>query len=559
MLNDFHQFLEFTRDRSLHQARTISSNEIVNQNQHTPTWIHSYDQHNRKESTPNTKCSHPHNDSNESISSAPKQHKVRDNNDHTNRFTGRVGAATTTTTTTTTTTINQQLSASNIPFDQLKRAVSSNLPCFFIDFEQTANTKKPPSAFEIRNLIEQYFKEHNVRIQPFSLVGWSGKRLKLGVNNKEDYVSLVNTENWPNVIDNIPITVTKPKYIPDCFALVVRYVPVELEIEAVRDEIKRTITSADNIKHINYAYARKTNDFRFTVADLSEYNSALKLGRISIGDHWLSVTPFLTGNRMTYCTRCWKIGHIRDQCKTITQRCRVCLQEITKREEHRCSNTAKCAQCDGDHHSLNSQCSVIRNYRAELKEEVKTAIESGKLQRYDNAKQPGFSNKNQDFPAFNEEDKFQQHQRNTWFRNQPEAHRNVDSETTKLLSILNENITLMRESSERVEDKLVKTEAKLNQTALDSTLCVSTLEKWMVNLQVLVEKIIWPIAAQLKPNLVKELEPLLDKMGQIRLTMGTDYNSRRKRAESPPIQSNSSTSKEPINEAVPNTIKPKKK
>ncbi|CAF0713219.1 unnamed protein product [Adineta steineri] len=116
----------------------------------------------------------------------------------------------------------------------------------------------------------------------------------------------------------------------------------------------------------------------------------------------------------------------------------------------------------------------------------------------------------------------------------------------------------MRESNERVEDKLVRIEAKLNQTALDSTLCISTLEKWMVNLQVLVEKVIWPITAQLKPNLLKDLEPLLDKMGQIRLTMSTDYNSRRKRAESPPIQSNSSTSKESNNETVPNTTKPKK-
>ncbi len=99
---------------------------------------------------------------------------------------------------------NQQQRKS-LPFDQLKRAVSSNLPCFYIDFEQSITLHQLPSDFEARNVIEKHFKEQNIHIQHFSLVGWANKRLKLGVNNKEDYMVLVSTDKWPTTVKNIPI------------------------------------------------------------------------------------------------------------------------------------------------------------------------------------------------------------------------------------------------------------------------------------------------------------------------------------------------------------------
>ncbi len=113
-----------------------------------------------------------------------------------------------------------------------------------------------------------------------------------------------------NNYKNFPAKIIIPKFISNCFALVARYVPLQLDSEFVKEEIKRSIASADNIKPIHQAYERTSNDFRFTVTDLTEYNTAHELGRISIGHHWLSITPSLTGNRMTYYTRCWKIGHM---------------------------------------------------------------------------------------------------------------------------------------------------------------------------------------------------------------------------------------------------------
>ncbi|CAF4630647.1 unnamed protein product, partial [Rotaria sp. Silwood2] len=85
--------------------------------------------------------------------------------------------------------------------------------------------------------------------------------------------------------------------------------------ESAAEEIKRTITSVDNIKQINNAYERKSNDLRFTVADLKEYNAALELSRIWINTRWLTIALFLSGNRLTYCSKYWKIEHLHENCK----------------------------------------------------------------------------------------------------------------------------------------------------------------------------------------------------------------------------------------------------
>ena len=84
--------------------------------------------------------------------------------------------------------------------------------------------------------------------------------------------------------------------MPDAFVLVVHYVPLQYDEDYVRQEIERNLESEENIRRIQYCFQRRTNDFRFIVKNLREYNSLLKLGRISIGNTFCIVTPFLTGN-----------------------------------------------------------------------------------------------------------------------------------------------------------------------------------------------------------------------------------------------------------------------
>ena len=123
-----------------------------------------------------------------------------------------------------------------IPFDHLKRAIASNLPCFLIEYDQVDNSKKRPPDATAASLIEDHFRQQGISIT-FSLVGYTGNKLKLGVNNKETYAILVSTDKWPTQINDININIIKPKFTPDSFALVVRYVPLQYNDEFVKDEI----------------------------------------------------------------------------------------------------------------------------------------------------------------------------------------------------------------------------------------------------------------------------------------------------------------------------------
>ncbi|CAF1475916.1 unnamed protein product, partial [Didymodactylos carnosus] len=274
-------------------------------------------------------------------------------------------------------TLNRQYLSNNnqysVPFSHLKRAVTNNLPCFIIQFDSHISPSEFPSSVIASDLIHENLIQNGVRINPFSVAVLTGKyELKLGVNNKEDYSILILTDKWPTHVSNKRITVVKPKFVPECFTLVIRYVPITFNLEQVNEEIKRSIKSADHFKEIIYSYERSTRDYRFIVADLREYNVALQLGRIAVGNRLLPITTYKAANKMTYCTKRWGLGHLRDVCTILTLRCRICLGNFGP--NHQCSNVLKCANCQLEHHSLDPRCDVIRRYRTELNKAVNMAI-----------------------------------------------------------------------------------------------------------------------------------------------------------------------------------------
>ncbi|CAF4854897.1 unnamed protein product [Rotaria socialis] len=211
-----------------------------------------------------------------------------------------------------------------LPFEELKRAVSNNHPCFLIKYDLDVNSKNHSPDISAASIFEDHFKQQGISII-FSLVDHS-----------------------------------------------VHYVPLQYNEEYVKEEIERNLQSAENVKRIQYHFRRRTNDFQFVVKDLREYNCTIKLGRMSIGNTLCTITQFLAGNRMTFCTRCWCLGHMRDKCE---------LGNLINGQTHICLNRTRCAQCNDDHQSLSSECDEVVKYRSELKAQVNNAISSGKLHR----------------------------------------------------------------------------------------------------------------------------------------------------------------------------------
>ncbi|CAF2130799.1 unnamed protein product [Rotaria magnacalcarata] len=318
----------------------------------------------------------------------------------------------------------QQQQQHRIPFEQLKRAVSSNLPCFFIEYEHAENSKNRPSDISAARVIEDYFKQQGISIS-FSLVGHTGNKLKFGVNNKNSYATLINTDKWPSQIHNINITVGYRLEIPFC-----------------------------------------------------------------------TITPFLTGNRMTYCTRCCCLGHMRDKCNGEYSRCRICLDNRINGQTHVCSNTVRCAQCDEDHHSLSSACEKVVEYRSNLKEQVENALSAGKVQRLvpqDHVQPTEFRLKQNEFPSLPSLMSCNTPWKQTSVQSTVTNNINGIEDTTKILLSINQNILDMKDNTRHIDEKLDCINEKVNRTSLDVELHNEILVKLLPTLASLVDKFIWPM------------------------------------------------------------------
>ncbi|CAF3755707.1 unnamed protein product [Rotaria sp. Silwood1] len=285
------------------------------------------------------------------------------------------------------------------PF-HLKHAVSNNLPCFYIKFSLDIDTAQQqlPSAMKVANWIRQVVQQQSSQsIGDFSLLIPAGKnRYKFGVTRKKDFLMLWNC-NWPNDMNNIKIEIERPRVLPDCCALVLRYVPAELSNEFVFKEIVKSLKSTVSFSKINYHHPRSTNDYRFCVTDENEYDEIISIGRLAIGHILLPVTAFITGLKMTYCTNCWELGHIRPHCK-VSPRGRKCLDAWDC--NHKCQKPVLCAQCQGPHSSLSMDCLVVKDYRNALKDEVDNAVKGGWLHQVEVTEKSGIVHREElDFPA----------------------------------------------------------------------------------------------------------------------------------------------------------------
>ncbi|CAF0966117.1 unnamed protein product [Didymodactylos carnosus] len=305
-----------------------------------------------------------------------------------------------------------QLNHQKFQMDHLKRAVTHNLPCFFVQFDSNLQSRDYPSAVKAGNDIYKHLIGNNVKINKFSLVSYAGKQLKSGVNNKNDLYELHRTDKWPNTVMNKNVKIVKPKSIASHFSLVLRYVPNNIPDDFVFSEIKKSINSAEKCHSIVYAYARTKKDYRFNVGDLEEYHEALNLGSIAVGNYLLPVTPYLPANKLTYCSKCFKLGHIAVDCQSQYPSCRVCLHIFDNNHKNQCDGRFKCAQCGGNHFSLDGNCQMVQNYRLELNKAVKQAIEKGELNydagplRLKQTKQNDYRYEENTFPLLVRNDRF---------------------------------------------------------------------------------------------------------------------------------------------------------
>jgi hypothetical protein len=134
----------------------------------------------------------------------------------------------------------------------LKRAVTNNLPCFYINFEGDIGELQLPSVTKAATWIRQTVQQQSQQaINDFSLFIPAGnKRYKFGVKSKNDFLKLWNCK-WPGKMGQIKVEIERPRRLPDCCASVLRYIPTELSNEFIVREVNKTINSAVAFSKIN--------------------------------------------------------------------------------------------------------------------------------------------------------------------------------------------------------------------------------------------------------------------------------------------------------------------
>ena len=129
----------------------------------------------------------------------------------------------------------------NVPLEHLQLAVTHDLPCFCINFDQSENL---PSVVAVVEELSGHFERKQIKlINDFSVVRYTGNQVRIGLKNKTDYQPLCNQKAWPATILNKRITVHVPKFIPEQFFLVVRFIPPEFSRDLITKEVKRLINS----------------------------------------------------------------------------------------------------------------------------------------------------------------------------------------------------------------------------------------------------------------------------------------------------------------------------
>ncbi len=423
----------------------------------------------------------------------------------------------------------------------LKRAISNNLPCFYIEFDPSADLADTLSCTQVAIMLKKMFINNQLPIKELSMCVQAGeRRFKFAVVDKVDFLTLFRW-HWPNKIENRSVEITKPRSLPNCFALVVRYIPMDVNHEHARLQIISAIPAAVGFSMIKYNQRQRPSyDLRFNVVDIEQYQTALELGRITIGQHYLPLTNFYTGYQLTYCTACWKIGHMRDKCRAPIC-CRKCLIPYTDGENHMCQgNNLICAQCGGNHFSLDATCPIIRKYKNDLKVAVDKALASGSIRR----PPPGepsrpFHQQPNDFPELNPS---HTRSRSAW--------KKADTDNTQynLKNEINDIGTAIRALSDtvnRIENKFNQTnklvEAQDNQIKAlnESTIAIidalQLMSKWIhANSN---ER------TKLKKNISKSMEDILKSKQKL------DLNNNKKNKDSIP----STTSPQPITTATTNS------
>jgi chemotaxis protein histidine kinase CheA len=161
--------------------------------------------------------------------------------------------------------------------------------------------------------------------------------------------------------------VIKSPSIPPQLALVLPYVPLQIEWDDLVHELKVAHPGIINIVRLKNRAQQPVRAVKLELGSSKLRNDLLSTGEISAIHMKFKVVEYFAQANVLICSNCYGIGHFRKNCPQREEAtCKTCGDKCPDLKDHKCSGVAKCIHCGGPHNSNDTKCKVVKDYRAAL-------------------------------------------------------------------------------------------------------------------------------------------------------------------------------------------------
>ncbi|CAF4011358.1 unnamed protein product, partial [Rotaria sp. Silwood1] len=249
--------------------------------------------------------------------------------------------------------------------EQARRFAETRFPFppFVIKFNQIVDEKTI-----IKFMVNDFLSDYKIDLN------FAGHRLKnknellLFSANRETFIILFDEQKWPTTIESMNYEKIIPKHLPPQFSIVLRNVPVDIEINSLLTNIKIDYPDVLNAFRITGINKKPSTLVRLDIQNISVIDKLLGKKFIYYENLRLGTTEYLAPAKVLVCTKCFEIGHFRSTCRSDLDHCRKCGVGVSDIKQHleKCTNKLCCVRCQGLHDANDVRCPSIKSYRSIL-------------------------------------------------------------------------------------------------------------------------------------------------------------------------------------------------
>ncbi|CAF1473615.1 unnamed protein product [Adineta steineri] len=269
-------------------------------------------------------------------------------------------------------------------------------PPFILTFDHDVEEKPI-----IDDLTKFFSSNYNVDVQ------FAGHRLKhkrellLFAINRESFIILFDESKWPSTITSLNYRKVCPNHLPPQFSVVIRNMSVDIDDTDLLKDLKDDYPDVINVHRIMNKNNQPTSFVRLDIGNVKLIDELLKKKHIYINNSRFTVVEYLAPAKVLVCSKCFGIGHFRNNCKNQLDICKVCGEGVKDIVAHKetCNKTPRCIRCNGEHNANDLRCPDIKSYRSILTKSL--LINTNDTALGQQANHPNYYYMNRDFPPIN--------------------------------------------------------------------------------------------------------------------------------------------------------------